>query len=172
MEYQVDFKAEGRYFSYYNYYYRDNKLLFTFKYQYIYFSPFLCNCIFYDSAGNKIFTFRYISFLIGMKLKLLTQSLPHPITIERKNIRSYSMKVMGKEISLKSTYLPYFVRKYGTFYVDGKSYGSAVRKKRSIGDLIMGSSTYVFDFKEEEEEDSELNYYCMLLFTMHAYVLW
>ena len=64
-----------------------------------------------------------------MKLKLLKQSLPHTISIKRKNIDSYSIKVMEKEIYLKITYISYLMKNFGEFFIDGKSYGKVIKGK-------------------------------------------
>ncbi|KMQ69073.1 hypothetical protein [Chryseobacterium koreense] len=144
----------------YSYYYKGDELVFTLKLKSKSLSfGFSVECFIYDINDNEILAFMQNNFIIGIKLKLLTQSLPHIISIERKNIDSYNMKVMGKEIYLKITYMSYLMKSFGEFFIDGRSYGKVVRVKKN-----MMRAEFEFNF----EEDSEINYYCMILFTMHT----
>ena len=143
----------------YSYYYKDNNLLFIMKINYTILG-FVTKCTFYDNEKNEILSFKKNNFLIGMTLKLLHQSLPQPIFIERKNIDTYYLTVKGKKIYFKITYLSYLMKNFGEIFINGKEYGKVVRNKKT-----MMYANFEFNFSEE---DSEINYYCMFLFAMHT----
>jgi len=144
----------------YSYYYEGDELIFTFKLKSNPLSlGFSVDCFIYDTNNNEILNFVQNNFIIGMKLKLLKQSLPHTISIKRKNIDSYSIKVMEKEIYLKITYISYLMKNFGEFFIDGKSYGKVIKGKKT-----MMATDFEFIFYDNHK----INYYCMILFAMHT----
>ena len=151
MNYRANFKL-GRY----SYYYKDEELLFTVDIR-LRFYVFIIDCSLYQN-GEEILSFREKNFLIGIKLKLTKQSLPHFIEIKRKNIDSYYLKVANKIIYLKITYASFLMKNFGEFFIDDKSYGSVIKQTK------LTETDFIFNFKEE----SEINYYCIILFAMQT----
>lgn len=140
----------------YSYYYKGNELLFFMKINYTILG-FITKCTLYDSDNNEILSFKQNNFLIGITLKLLKQSLPCYISIKRKNIDTYYMNVLEKEIYLKASFISGIVKNYGNFFINGKNHGKIIRKKKTMMD-----ADFIFDFNNE----NEINYYCMILFAM------
>ena len=152
MDYKANFKL-GRY----SYYFRNEELLFTVDIK-LKFYVFVIDCYIYQN-GREIISFREDNFLVGIRLKLINQSLPHFIELERKNIDSYYLKVANRVIYIKITYASFLMKNFGEFFIDGKSYGRVMKSTK------FSETDFIFEFQDEE---NELNFYCMLLFAMHT----
>ena len=143
----------------YAYYYDENNFLFKSKIN-VKLLGFLTDCIFYDNNDNEVLSIRMTNFLLGIKLKILKQSLSSTIILRRKNLNLYCMHVLNKEIYLKVTFISYLMKSFGKYYIDGKVYGKVIRRKKT-----MMYADFIFNF---DEDVNEINHYCMLLFAMHT----
>lgn len=136
-------------------YYKDDLLLFTVKRKRLFFG--IRNiCSAYNENG-LIYSFYSSEFsFLFWNLKFLTQKLKKQICLKKEG-NTYVLVLDKKVLSLKFTSNP-FKKKIGKIYIDGNCICEIEKEEKN-------SNTY---FNFAFSESTELEYYALILFSMHS----